>query len=102
GSGSGGPGPLLHGPESEAALLVPPGDAAALERAVSRVLDDPALAARLGAAAAQRAAMLPDEDDAVAQLASLYRDLTGLSTPPPPRRFGNPGETWVSGGTGDR
>ena len=78
GSGSGGPGPLLHGPESEAALLVPPGDAAALERAVSRVLDDPALAARLGAAAAQRAAMLPDEDDAVAQLASLYRDLTGL------------------------
>lgn len=78
GSGSGGPGPLLHGPESEAALLVPPGDAAALERAVSRVLDDPALAARLGAAAAQRAAMLPDEDEAVAQLASLYRDLTGL------------------------
>ena len=57
---------------------MPPGDAAALERAVSRVLDDPALAARLGAAAAQRAAMLPDEDEAVAQLASLYRDLTGL------------------------
>src|SRR5690606_2486966 len=69
--------PLLHGPESEAALLVPPGDAGALERAVSRILDDPALAARLGAAAAQRAAMLPDENDAVAQLADLYRDLTG-------------------------
>ncbi|XRQ16582.1 glycosyltransferase family 4 protein [Actinomadura welshii] len=77
GAGAGAGGPLLHGPESEAALLVPPGDAGALERAVSRVLDDPALAARLGSAAAQRAAMLPDEDDAVAQLADLYRDLAG-------------------------
>ncbi|MFG2246670.1 glycosyltransferase [Spirillospora sp. NPDC048823] len=70
-------GPLLHGPESEAALLVPPGDAGALERAVSRVLDDPALAARLGSAAAQRSALLPDEDDAVDQLAGLYRELAG-------------------------
>ncbi|TDB94788.1 glycosyltransferase family 4 protein [Actinomadura sp. 7K534] len=78
GSPAGGTGgQLLHGPESEAALLVPPGDAGALERAVSRVLDDPALAARLGSAAAQRSAMLPDEDDAVAQLADLYRELAG-------------------------
>ncbi|TDC90067.1 glycosyltransferase family 1 protein [Actinomadura sp. 7K507] len=76
GAGDGG-GPLLHGPESEAALLVPPGDAGALERAVSRVLDDPALAARLGSAAAQRSAMLPDESDAVDQLAELYRELMG-------------------------
>ncbi|WP_174555129.1 glycosyltransferase family 4 protein [Actinomadura hibisca] len=68
-------GPLLHGPESEAALLVPPGDAAALERAVGRVLDDPALAVRLGAAAAQRAATLPTEADAVDQLAGIYREL---------------------------
>ncbi|MGI5169242.1 glycosyltransferase [Spirillospora sp. CA-253888] len=68
-------GPLLHGPESEAALLVPPGDAAALERAVGRVLDDPALAVRLGAAAAQRAATLPGEADAVDQLAGIYREL---------------------------
>ncbi|TDD40582.1 glycosyltransferase family 1 protein [Actinomadura sp. KC06] len=68
-------GPLLHGPESEAALLVPPGDADALERAVSRVLDDPALAARLASAAAQRSALLPGEDDAVDQLAALYLEL---------------------------
>ncbi|MGP4028456.1 glycosyltransferase family 4 protein [Actinomadura sp. 3N407] len=74
----GGAGPLLHGPESEAALLVPPGDAGALERAVSRVLDDPALAARLGSAAAQRSAMLPGEDDAVDQLADLYRELADV------------------------
>lgn len=72
-------GPLVRGPESEAALLVPPGDAAALERAVGRVLDDPALAVRLGAAAAQRAATLPTEDDAVEQLAALYAELLGAS-----------------------
>ncbi|QKW36674.1 glycosyltransferase family 4 protein [Actinomadura sp. NAK00032] len=68
-------GSLLQGPESRAALLVPPGDPEALERAVSRVLDDPSLAARLGAAAAERAAALPDEDDAVEQLAGVYREL---------------------------
>ncbi|MGK5554792.1 glycosyltransferase family 4 protein [Actinomadura kijaniata] len=72
-----GDGALLHGPESEAALLVPPNDPRALERAVARVLDDPALAARLGSAAAQRAATLPTEADAVAQLADLYRELRG-------------------------
>jgi glycosyltransferase involved in cell wall biosynthesis len=66
---------LLHGPESDAALLVPPGDAEALERAVSRVLDDPSLAARLASAAAERSALLPGEDDAVDQLANVYREL---------------------------
>ncbi|MFG2001090.1 glycosyltransferase family 4 protein [Spirillospora sp. NPDC048911] len=73
--GSAAGGPLLHGPESDAALLVPSGDAAALERAVSRILDDPALAVRLGAAAAQRATALPTEADAVDQLAALYLQL---------------------------
>ncbi|MFF4236587.1 glycosyltransferase family 4 protein [Actinomadura geliboluensis] len=68
-------GSLLQGPESRAALLVPPGDPEALERAVSRVLDDPSLAARLGSAAAERAAALPGEDDAVEQLAGVYREL---------------------------
>ncbi|QKG19649.1 glycosyltransferase family 4 protein [Actinomadura verrucosospora] len=70
-----GSGALLQGPESEAALLVPSGDADALCRAVGRILDDPALAVRLGAAAAQRAAELPDEDDAVEQLAAIYREM---------------------------
>ncbi|RKS73247.1 glycosyltransferase involved in cell wall biosynthesis [Actinomadura pelletieri DSM 43383] len=70
-----GAGPLLQGPESEAALLVPPGDPDALDRAVSRVLDDPALAARLASAAARRSALLPGEDDAVDQLADVYREL---------------------------
>ncbi|REF01182.1 glycosyltransferase family 4 protein [Thermomonospora umbrina] len=58
-----------------AGLLVPSGDAAALERAVARVLDDPALAARLAESAARRAATLPTEDDAVEALALLYRGL---------------------------
>ncbi|RFS84410.1 glycosyltransferase family 1 protein [Actinomadura spongiicola] len=70
-----GAGPLLQGPESEAALLVPPGDPDALDRAVSRVLDDPALATRLASAAARRSALLPGEDDAVDQLADVYREL---------------------------
>ncbi|MFF5259437.1 glycosyltransferase family 4 protein [Actinomadura viridis] len=59
----------------EAALLVPPGDPDALERAVSRVLDDPALAERLAAAAARRSAALPTESDAVDQLAGIYLKL---------------------------
>ncbi|MFD0690785.1 glycosyltransferase family 4 protein [Actinomadura fibrosa] len=62
-------------PEGDAALLVPAGDAEALAHAVGRVLDDPALALRLGEAAARRAERLPGEDDAVEQLADLY---TGL------------------------
>ncbi|MDL4820327.1 glycosyltransferase [Actinomadura opuntiae] len=78
-----GAGALLQGPESEAALLVPPGDADALARAVGRILDDPALAVRLGAAAAQRAAALPGEDDAVDQLAAVYRELSPARRRPP-------------------
>jgi phosphatidylinositol alpha-mannosyltransferase len=40
--------------DGETGLLVPPGDAAALAAAVGRVLDDPALAGRLAAAARRR------------------------------------------------
>jgi glycosyltransferase involved in cell wall biosynthesis len=66
--------PGMVGPD--AALLVPPGDGEALEQAVARVLADPALAVRLGAAAAQRATELPAEADAVEQLAGIYEALT--------------------------
>jgi glycosyltransferase involved in cell wall biosynthesis len=61
---------------ADAALLVPPGDAARLAEAVRAVLRDPALAARLRAAARERAAVLPSEDDAVAAVLACYAELT--------------------------
>jgi glycosyltransferase involved in cell wall biosynthesis len=57
----------------DAALLVPPGDAAALSTAVLSVLDDPALSARLSQAAARRSAALPTEQDAVDVALAAYR-----------------------------
>ncbi|MEV5749508.1 glycosyltransferase [Actinoallomurus sp. NPDC052308] len=62
----------VPGMVDDAALLVPPGDAGELERAVRRVLEDRALADRLASAAAERASRLPTEDDAVDQLLSVY------------------------------
>jgi glycosyltransferase involved in cell wall biosynthesis len=58
----------------DAALLVPAGDAGALSAGVREVLDDPALAARLAAAARARGAGLPSAADAVdAALAGYER-----------------------------
>jgi glycosyltransferase involved in cell wall biosynthesis len=65
--------PALTG--EDAALLVPPGDAPALAAAVRSVLTDPALAARLRAAAVRRAAALPSEADAVTAALSAYAGL---------------------------
>jgi len=56
----------------DAALLVPPGEAARLADAVRAVLTDPALAARLRQAAADRARALPTEDDAVTAALAEY------------------------------
>lgn len=62
----------VPGMVGDAAVLVPPGDAAELERAVLRVLDDPAFADRLASAAVKRAGRLPTADDAIDQLATVY------------------------------
>jgi glycosyltransferase involved in cell wall biosynthesis len=62
----------------DAAVLVPPGDAAALAAAVLAVLDDPGLAARLGEAARARAAALPGEAAAVDAALALYQRAAGL------------------------
>jgi glycosyltransferase involved in cell wall biosynthesis len=59
----------------DAALLVPPGDPAALAGAVQLVLDDPGLAAKLGAAAVERAGQLPSIGAAVESVTRCYRRL---------------------------
>jgi glycosyltransferase involved in cell wall biosynthesis len=57
------------------ALLVPPGDPAALAAAVTAVLDQPALAARLGRAARAQAASFPSAEDALAETLATYARL---------------------------
>lgn len=59
----------------DGALLVPPGDAAALAAAVTAVLDDPSLAARLRLAASAQAATFPSVKDAVRSAVSIYARL---------------------------
>jgi len=61
----------------DGAVLVPPGDAAALAVAVRRLLDDPNEAAALGARGQAVAATWPTEQDTVDQVADLYRELLG-------------------------
>ncbi|MFC4592386.1 glycosyltransferase family 4 protein [Sphaerisporangium corydalis] len=63
----------------DAALLVPPGDAAALRAEITRVLLDPALAARLSAAAL--ALPLPDEEAALRSAGEAYAALRGGGAP---------------------
>ena len=60
----------------DAAVLVPPGEAAPLAAAVRSVLTDPALAARLRDQALKRAAGLPAQDDALAATLACYAELT--------------------------
>jgi glycosyltransferase involved in cell wall biosynthesis len=59
----------------DGALLVPSGDAAALAVAVTAVLDDPSLAARLRRAASAQATTFPSVKDAVRSAVSIYSRL---------------------------
>ncbi|SDD20615.1 Glycosyltransferase involved in cell wall bisynthesis [Geodermatophilus telluris] len=68
----------------DAAELVPPGDAAALARAVDALLADPARAAALAAAGRERAAGWPDEAATARALVALYRELLGPPGTPAP------------------
>lgn len=60
----------------DGAELVPHGDAGAFARAVVRLLDDPARRARLRERGARQAATWPTEDETVAQVLSVYDELT--------------------------
>jgi len=55
-------------------LVVPPGDPAALAAALTRVVSDPGLRSRLGAAAKQRSAMF-DVAEASRTIESIYREV---------------------------
>jgi len=59
----------------DGALLVRPDDAAALAAAVTTVLDDPALTARLSKAASARSASFPAKEDAIKAAVSIYTRL---------------------------
>jgi glycosyltransferase involved in cell wall biosynthesis len=59
--------------DGEEGLLVPRGDAAALAGAVRRLLDDPDLAARLGAAARRRSRERNDPERVAARTTEIYR-----------------------------
>ncbi|WP_424531574.1 glycosyltransferase family 4 protein [Sphaerisporangium viridialbum] len=65
----------IPGMVGDAALLVPPGDAAALRREIARLLADPGLAERLSAAAGARP--LPDEEAALRAVREVYEALPG-------------------------
>lgn len=62
----------------DGAELVPYGDAEALAMAVVRLLDDPALREALRERGTRQAATWPTEDETVAQVLSVYDELTRL------------------------
>jgi glycosyltransferase involved in cell wall biosynthesis len=61
----------------EEGLIVPPGDVAGLAAALGRLADDGQLRARLGAAAARRAATFPTWEDTAARLFGELRAAAG-------------------------
>ena len=65
----------LPGLVGDGAVLVPPGDPAALGDAVRALLDDPSAAAELAARGAAVAATWPTEDDTAAQVAAVHAEL---------------------------
>ena len=72
---TGGALPEVTGAHGEAALLAPPGDAAALFSHIARLLDDPDLRERLGAAGRARVLERFTWRQAAADTTAVYRDV---------------------------
>jgi glycosyltransferase involved in cell wall biosynthesis len=66
----------------EAGLLVPPGDAAALARALRRVITQPALASSLAAGSRAAGAQLPDWQQATKRWEEALDLLAAFPAPP--------------------
>jgi starch synthase len=62
--------------DGETGLLVPPGDPVRLGRALSRILEDPRLAARMGEAGRKRVLQHFTWDRIAEKTLKLYRSLT--------------------------
>src|SRR5262249_51336805 len=78
------PEPAGGGAGGGAGPLGPPGDKAALARQTRRLLDDPALRQRLGAAGRRRAAERFSAAAMVGRYAELYRTAAAFFPSPPP------------------
>ncbi|WP_419923855.1 glycosyltransferase family 4 protein [Candidatus Poriferisocius sp.] len=74
---TGGALPEVAGPDGQTCISVPPGDSEALAAAVGRVLDDPAMAARIGAAGRERVISRWSWRHTAEQTAEHYRALLG-------------------------
>lgn len=75
-------GAIPHTVPDSAGILVPPGDAPAVRKAVGTLLRDPAERRRLSDAARRYAAGLPDWDETASRFAAAVRDL-GATRPRP-------------------
>lgn len=66
--------PEIAGPNGDAAVLVPPGDAGALAAAITGLLDDPSMRARVGDAGRDRAVRQFTWTEAARSTVDSYRD----------------------------
>jgi glycosyltransferase involved in cell wall biosynthesis len=66
---------------ADAAVLVPPGDVDAVDRAVTRLLDNPAERAELGERGRRRSLLWPTEAETVRRVGEVYAELVARRTP---------------------